>query len=176
MRYVFFRMISGRTITDAIKEIHWSASEFWHLIDIKREGPFADEYNRAKKLQGRAFADSVVTIAEGRDKISREAKKRLVRIIIRGLKRAKFQKRKDAARTILHHVLARINIDGHESALISRNRLQIDAAKWIAKTTNPLEYAESSKVSLGTPREGDDDTMQPITIQFVGPDGRIVKI
>jgi hypothetical protein len=178
MRYVFFRMIGGCTITDALEEIHWNATEFWHLVDKKHQGPFAIEYRRAKMLQGRAFADQVVTIAEGRDVISRRAVHRLEKILAKALRKAGRQKSALAAKAIMESVLS--SIDATDKTIIARNRLQMDAAKWIATTSNPQEFSQKSTVALGgTAAVSDDGTVadtRPLVIQFVGPDGKVVKL
>ena len=179
MRYVFFRMIAGKTITDAMREIHWNQVEFWSLVEVDSKGPFADEYNRAKRLQSRAMADSVITISEGRDSVSREAKQKLVKIILRGMQRAMRRKggmSEQHAKVLLKTLLARINIEGYDSVTIQRNKLQMDAKKYLAKMMNPAEFGDASKLSLGSPPgDGGNPSLAPITIQFVGPDGKVVK-
>lgn len=174
MRYVFFRMIGGCSISDALREIHWSPSEFWHLIDLKRNDPFRDEYQRAKKLQGRTFADSVLTIAEGRDRVTKHSVAKMRKIIDKGLKKARQQKSAFAMKAMVENLLATMN--ENDSRILQRNKLQIDAAKWMAKTSNPTEFAESSKVSLGGPAT-DGATEEPalLRIEFVGPDKKVVR-
>jgi hypothetical protein len=173
MRYIFYRMIGGTTVADAIDEIHWSTAEFWHLVDLKRHGPFREEYKRAKMLQGRAFADAVNTIAEGRDPISRRSLHRLEKIIARAFKKAGRQKSKLAIQTIIEGMLNAI--DANDKGILARNKLQMDAAKWIAKTSNPNEYGDKSAVALGAP-SGDGDDRRPIQIEFVGPDGEVIAL
>lgn len=175
MRYVFFRMIGGETITDAIREIHWSAAEFWHLVDLKRHGPFREEYKRAKILQGRSFSDSVVTIAEGRDRTTRRHQKRIDRLVEKAMRKIAKNKSKVAQKILFGQLMA--DLREHDKIIITRNKLQVDGAKWMAKTSNPAEFSEQSKVSLGTPTgDGGDNTMQPLIIQFVGPDGKVVPV
>lgn len=176
MRYVFFRMIHGETITDAINEIRWNAAEFWHLVDKDRQGPFALEYKRAKKLQGRAFADQVVTIAEGRDRVTKMSVRTLKKMVKKALRKASKQKTALGAKAIVDNLLAQI--DSNEHRIIARNKMQIDAAKWVAKTSNPTEYGDQSKVALGAP-DGEGETengLKPLLIQFVGPDGKVVSL
>lgn len=178
MRYVFFRMIHGVTITDAIREIHWNVADFWHLIDhdTKSHDPFRLEYNRAKKLQARAMADSVITIAEGRDPITRKSVKNMQKIIERGLKRLKREKSPIAVKTMVESL--KVQMDLNESKILGRNKLQIESAKWLAKNLHPMEFGESSKIALGgTLPDGSDgsrNTTSAIMIQFVGPDGKVV--
>jgi 5-carboxymethyl-2-hydroxymuconate isomerase len=172
MRYVFFRMINGRTVTDAIDEIHWNASEFWHLVDLKRHGPFREEYKRAKLLQGRSFADSVVTIAEGRDETTRQQRKRLARLLQKTIKRVARTKNAFKAKMLMQQLIS----DLHESEkdVMTRNKMQIDASKWMAKTTNPNEFGDKATMALGSPDES--GKQRPVTIQFVGPDGKAVPL
>lgn len=174
MRYIFFRMIGGCTITDAIREIHWSAAEFWHLVDLKRHGPFREEYKRAKVLQGRAFGDSVVVIAEGRDKITRLHKRRMDKLIAKIARKLAKSKNVVTRKMIMQQLMA--DLREHDKIIITRNKLQIEASKWIAKTANPNEFGETSKLSLGTPSGDGDDKQQPLLIQFIGPDGKVVPV
>lgn len=173
MRYVFFRMIHGVTITDALKEIRWSPSEFWHLIDLKRNDPFRQEYNRAKILQGRAIGDSVVSIAEGRDVLTKRSVTKMQKTIKKYLIRAGKQKTTTAARAVIESLLGKLDENGRN--VINRNKVQIDAAKWLAKSVNPGEFSDSSKLSLGGLSPGDGDAVAPIIIQFIGPDGSVVE-
>jgi len=171
MRYVFFRMIGGCTVTDAIREIHWDPAQFWHLVDLKRHGPFREEYARAKKLQGRAFADSVLIVAEGRDRITRIQKKRIDRMITKSLRRIAKTKSKVYAKIIFSQLMS--DLREHDKIIMTRNKLQMDAAKWIAKTANPMEFSESARIALGADLPGFGEAA-PILIQFVGPDGEVV--
>lgn len=173
MRYVFFRMIDGVTISDAIKEIRWQSSEFWALIDRERNDVFRDEFLRVKKLQGRAFADSVVMIAEGRDRTTKMSVKTMRNLVKKGLHRARRQKNLIGAKMVIESLLAQI--DHNEHRILGRNKLQMDAAKWIAKTSNPAEFSETSKLSLGSPPDGEGKEQAPLRIQFIGPDGKVVK-
>jgi len=173
MRYVFWRMASGVVIADSLREIFWNASEFWHLVDQKRKGsPFQLEYKRAKTLQSRALVDSVLVIAEGRDPITRRALRRTKRLIKKAMAKSRGQKSVLLQKTIVQELLH--SVSEHEKAILGRNKLQIEAAKWIAAKHSPVEYGEKSTLSLGTAGEGDE--LEPIQIQFVGPDGKVAKL
>lgn len=175
MRYVFWRMIAGCTVTDALEELHWSGAEFWHLVDLKnkKHDVFREEYVRAKRLQGRAFADQVVLIGEGRDPLSRQKKAEQKELIDRAMKKIAKQKSMVAAQMLLTQLLD--DLSNRDKSLISRNRLQIDSAKWIASKHNPAEYGDSSRVALGLPDGGGEgDASRALIIQFVAPDGRVV--
>lgn len=174
MRYVFYRMIGGCTITDAIDEIHWNAAEFWHLVDLKRHGPFRKEYKRAKVLQGRSFSDSVVTIAEGRDRITRARHIRMDAIVAKATKRLAKSKNAFKAKMVLQQLLG--DLREHDKIIMSRNKLQMDASKWMAKTTNPAEFGEKSSLALGMPDGDGNQSNRPFVIQFVGPDGKAVDL
>jgi hypothetical protein len=174
MRYVFFRMIGGATVTDALREIHWPASEFWYLLDLKRESPFQEEYTRAKKLQGRAFGDTVAIIAEGRDIVTKRGKIVAKKLVLKALRHAGKTKSKSAMRTILNNMMA--SLDYNEAKVLNRNKVQIDAAKWIAKAVNPGEFGDKSSLALGTPDGSGGAIAKPITIQFIGPDGKVVPL
>jgi hypothetical protein len=174
MRYVFFRMIGGFTITDALREIHWNAAEFWHLVDLKRYAPFREEYKRAKTLQGRSFSDSVVTIAEGRDRVTRKHKKKIEKLINKAMGRIAHSKSSFKSKMILSQLMS--DLREHDKIIMSRNKLQIEGAKWIAKTSNPSEFSETSKLSLNGGSGDGGETQDPILIQFVGPDGQVVDV
>jgi hypothetical protein len=175
MRYVFWRMMNGATVLDGIEELHWSGTEFWHLVDKDTKGnPFQLEYKRAKIIQARAFADSVVLIGDGRDRLTKRSMRKMRKLIEKGFKRAKGQKTALGAKAILSHLLDQI--DRNDNRIIQRNKIQIDAAKWIAKTGAPHEYGDKTAMSLGSPDPDGSETQQPITIQFVGPDGKVAKL
>lgn len=176
MRYVFWRMISGITAQDAIRELHWHEAEFWHLVDLKRHAPFRVEYQRAKTLQARAMADSVITIAEGRDAITRKHLRQTKRIIQKALRRISRQKSALAGKAILEAALG--DLRERDKIVMTRNKLQIDAAKWHAGTASPGEFGPKSSVTLGGQPDGDGTTgaPRPIAVQFVGPDGKVVAL
>jgi hypothetical protein len=171
MRYVFFRMIDGCTITDALKEIRWNANEFWHLVDLKRNAPFRVEYSRAKKLQGRAFGDSVISIADGRDETSKAALRKIRRVVRRGLTKVGRQKSPLAAKAMIESLLAQLDMNEHR--IIARNKLQIDAKKWLAKAVNPMEFSEKSSLALTGAPDG-SGAQKPVLVQFIDPSGKPV--
>lgn len=174
MRYVFFRMIDGCTITDAIKEIRWAGSEFWYLIDKKENEVFYLEYKRAKALQGRAIADNVMSIAEGRDATTKRQMSKMRKLVKKALARAGKQKSPMAVRAIIDRLANDLAMN--DSSIIARNRLQIDAAKWMAKAANPNEFGDKVAATLTGAPSGDagDGKVNPISIQFVAPDGSVV--
>lgn len=172
MRYVFFRMIDGCTVTDAIQEIKWAGSEFWYLIDKKENEVFYLEYKRAKALQGRAIADNVMAIAEGRDSITKKQMSKMKTLVKKALKKAGRQKSPMAVRAIIDRLAN--DIATNDSSIIARNRLQIDASKWMAKAANPNEFGEKSSVALTGAPSGDGGEAKPIAVQFIAPDGSVV--
>jgi len=175
MRYVFWRMIGGSTVGDAIRELHWQEAEFWHLVDLKRHAPFREEYKRAKILQGRALADSVQTIAEGRDAITRKHLRETQKIIQRAITKISRQKSMLHGKMILESVLG--DLRERDKIVMTRNKLQIEAAKWLAGTSNPAEYGPKSALALGGPSDGDGSgAPRPVLVQFIGPDGKVVVI
>lgn len=176
MRYVFFRMIDGITIRDALREIKWQASEFWHLVDLERNAPFRLEYKQARMLQGRSFADSVMEIAEGRDTITKRSLTKTRKLITKALARASKQKSPLAAKAIIERLLNDLN--ENDAKIIARNKVQIDAAKWLAKSANPNEFNEKTSLALngGLIGEGGTEEERPIRIQFIGPDGSVVEL
>lgn len=174
MRYVFWRMQSGCTVTDAVRELHWHEGEFWNIVDLKRHAPYREEFKRAKILQSRALADSVIAIAEGRDAISRKEKKRIEKIIDKATKKMARQKSGLAQKAILAQMLG--DLREMDKIVMSRNKLQIEAVKWHAKTANPGEFGEKSTLAVGQPDGEGNATPRPIMVQFIGPDGKVVAL
>jgi len=174
MRYVFFRMIAGITITDALREIRWSPSEFWHMIDLKAETPFHAEYVRAKKLQGRALGDATVVIAEGRDAVSRIEKKRMKKIVDRVTRKMSRTKSKFARKVLMQQLLG--DLREIDKIVMGRNKLQIESVKWLAEKVNPAEFSQKSTLAVGSPDGQGSAEARPIAVQFVGPDGKVVKL
>lgn len=175
MRYVFWRMMNGRTITDAIREIHWTPREFWRILEIERDGktPFREEYSAAKLLQSRAMADSVLIIAEGRDSTTRFALKKTRKLIERSLRRMGRTPNALTRKILLAELLA--DLRERDKIVMTRNKLQIDAVKWLAAKFNPNEFADKSSLGLsGLPHAGENDPVQSISIAFVGVDGKEV--
>lgn len=174
MRYVFWRMINGAIIRDALKELHWDAAEFWHLVDLKRHAPFRVEYQRAKLLHGRAMADSITVIAEGRDAVTRKHKKSMDKMIAKAIRRISSQKSLLAQKALLSQLLG--DLREHDKIIISRNKLQVDAAKWTAEKISPSEYGQKSTMALGSPDGEASGALRPIQVQFIGPDGKAVAL
>jgi len=176
MRYVFWRMMSGIVTRDALRELHWQESEFWHLVDLKRHAPFREEYKRAKILQGRALADSVIEIAEGRDAVTKKHLRETKKLIDRALKKIARQKSALAGKAILESLLG--DLRERDKIVMTRNKMQIDSVRWLAGKVNPAEFGEKSSLSLAGPGDGEGGTgaPRPIAIEFVGPDGRIVAL
>jgi hypothetical protein len=111
-------------------------------------------------------------IAEGRDKQTKRSMIKMRKLIKKYLRRATQQKSGTGARAVIESLLAKI--EENDSKVIARNKLQIDGAKWLAKSVNPNEFSEKSTLSLNG---GSDNAgiAAPITIQFVGPDGSVVR-
>lgn len=174
MRYVFFRMIAGATITDALREIRWPPSEFWYMIDLKKETPFREEYIRAKLLQGRAMGDATIVIAEGRDSVSRAEKKRMQKVVDRATRRMNGTKSKTFRKMLMAQLLA--DLREIDKIVMSRNKLQIDSTKWLAAKVNPAEFGDKSTLAVGSPDGNGSAEARPIQVQFVGPDGKVVKL
>lgn len=165
-RYIFWRMTNGLTITDALREIHWNPRDFWTLVDPD----FIDEYRAAKILQSRAMADAVITIAEGRDAVSRKMRRSLEKRITVAIKRAKSNKA--LAAMVLRSVTE--SIANNHKDVIARNKLQIDSAKWHAAKSNPNEFGERASLGLSNfpfSGTGDGQTADAFSVVFVAPDG-----
>lgn len=165
MRYVFWRMMHGDVILDALKQIHWDPREFWPLVNDS----FLDEYKVAKQWQSRALADTVKIIAEGRDPITKKSVKKTLRIIKLAMKKIHREKSRFGQRMALQQLLN--DLREHDKVVMTRNKMQIDAAKWIASKGNPGEFGERTHLGIHGFPAGTGETNTPIAITFIAPDG-----
>lgn len=168
MRYVFWRMMDGALTLDAIHEIHWSSAEFWHHVEVKREGnPFQREFKRAQTIQARVLADQVVQTAEARDAISKADAKAMRKIIRRTLKSLKGFKRGQSDLVVR---MAADALSTSRKDLIARNKVQIDAYKWRAAKASPAEFADKSQLGISGPLPPDGpSTGSQLQVVFVTP-------
>lgn len=170
--YVFWRMAHGITVFDALKELALDPIIFWRIVDGKRATPFTEKYERAKILQARAFADRVNLIAEGRDEISSNYLKTLNRRIRQIMKRHQ-KNRADAIREFIG--IMKYDVTDRERSLIARNKLQIEAAKWIARIADPTHYHDKVDHSIAAPTDGSGEPIG-ITVQFVDANNQKMKV
>lgn len=170
--YVFWRMAHGITVFDALKELALDPIIFWRIVDGKRATPFTEKYERAKILQARAFADRVNLIAEGRDEISSNYLKTLNRRIRQIMKRHK-KNRADAIREFIG--IMKYDVTDRERSLIARNKLQIEAAKWIARIADPTHYHDKVDHSIAAPVDGGGEPIG-ITVQFVDANNQKIPV
>lgn len=170
VRYVFWRMASGALVTDALRELCLDPQIFWNFVDKKQTTIFEKEFARAKVLQARAVADSVTIISEGRDAVSLGYMAGLEKRI-----RKVMRKYRKSRGTMLNAIidLLRNDLGERERAILGRNRLQIDAAKWHAKTVDPIHYADRMDHSISTP-DGETGKPLPIVVQFIDARGKAV--
>jgi hypothetical protein len=156
VEYVCGKIASGQLVTDVCRRIGVRAYEFRLITETKPE--YAAMYAKARKeeaFQMRVYAQMV---AEGRDRLSRLRRRRFERLA------SKLRKQKHpGANQILHDA---------ENSILQRNRLQLDAAKWIAKVTDPEKFGDKTDVAVTGPTGG----AMTIGVQFIDPSGKAVKI
>jgi hypothetical protein len=155
--YVCDKIGQGQLVSDVCHRIGIRVPDFWRIAQ-STEG-YAKLYARSRKEEAEQMRIYAQKVAEGRDRISLKRQKHLRRLEER-LRKTKNPFVKDLIRDEQH-------------LLLQRNRLQFDAARWIAKVTDPDKFGDKSTTSLTSP-----DGAAPITIgvQFVNPDGKVVKL
>lgn len=171
VRYVFWRMANGGLATDALRELCLDPQVFWNFVDKKQNATiFAKEYERAKILQARAIADSVQIIAEGRDRVSSAYMADLEKRIRRVLRRSRRKPRAIVLRNIIQFL--QNDLGARERTILGRNKLQVDAAKWMAKTVDPLHYSDRMDHTISSP---DGVPSASVVVQFVDAKGKSVS-
>lgn len=151
------RVAKGEFVSDVLRDVKVDPSTWYSWIDGERWPERAKLYAQARISQSHAIADEIQAIADGSDRLSM---RRRIRI-------EKYARR-----------LAKLNrpgwqgiIKGLESNLIARNRLQMDARKWYARSLNPKQYGDKVDVTSG----GEPvKSPAPTVVQFVGPDGKAI--
>ena len=77
--------------------------------------------------------------------------------------------REDQADTLADEIIAIADSPAHSSEEVQRNRLRVDARKWIVSKLRPRRYGD--KVALTGPNDGPIKTDNNMTVRFVNPDG-----
>jgi terminase small subunit-like protein len=151
MAYVCERIGEGRLVSDVCRTIDIRMTTFWNIADSTET--YRVLYGSARRKQADAIAQNVQKVAEGRDRITAKERKRV----------AKLRKGKNLGDQMYANV--------RENNIIQRNRLQIDAAKWYAKVTDPDRFGEKSSLSLNS---GENDGPISVTLRFVDGKGKDV--
>lgn len=154
------RVASGEFLTDVLRDLKISSPAFYEWVDSERHPERASAYARAKVAQSRAIADEIQSIADGEDNLT-------VRRRVAIEKYARQLKRQRTPPGVAAKLLR-----GLENNLIQRNRLQVDARKWFARSLNPKEFGEKVDMTSG------GEPVKPastVVVQFVGPDGKVVQ-
>lgn len=155
-QYICEQIAQRKTVRMVCKKI---GIDEWTARAILRRPEFAPLYAQARVHQAQRFAEFAQEVADGTDSVSRKRLKK-IESLHRQLKRTK-------------NPIARDLIRDQEHILIQRNRLQLDAAKWLAKVTDPDKFGDKTTTSLTTP---DGGPAISIGVQFVNPDGKVVKL
>lgn len=151
------RMIQGELVIHICEDIGISQWTLYNMIDT--DEAFAKSYARARRLQSHAIAQNIQDLSDGLDPISLK-KRQSIEIYAKQLQ-------KNGVKDW------RKRIKDLERNLIARNRLQVDARKWYAKTLNPATYGDKVDVTSGDkPLEPSSNSNNSLTVQFVRPDGK----
>jgi hypothetical protein len=154
VRYVCECYGAGELLSDILYRIKLHRSLFFAWRAASPE--YSDLWAVAERDSADAQRDYVKRVSEGRDRITLAEKRKLAELI-EGL--AKNKKRTKSGNLIGFGLVQEL-----EKSLRARNALQIDAAKWYAKTTDPSKFGERV-----------DHTLSPgtapltIKIEFVAP-------
>lgn len=153
MAYVCDQISEGRLVIDIARKIGIKNSKIAEIADTT--DTYRVMYSRARKEQASWFAQNISRVAEGRDRITMKERKTIAKL------------RKNSKKDLSLSLYA----NAREHNIIARNRLQVDAAKWYAKVTDPERFGDKSSVSLaGTP----DGEAIGITLRFVDANGKEV--
>lgn len=153
MAYVCDQLGEGRLVIDIARKIGIKNSKIADIADTT--DTYRAMYSRARKKQAQWFAENINRVSEGRDRNTMKERKTI----------AKLRKRAKKDLSVSLYANAR------EHNIIARNRLQIDAAKWYAKVTDPERFGDKSSVSLGGTPDGE---AIGITLRFVDANGKTV--
>lgn len=154
MSYVCLKISEGRLISDVCGKIGIGVSTFWEIA--RSTETYAKMYSQARKAEAAQMRIYAQKVAEGRDWITIRERKRI----------EKFRKANRKYLSTGQIATAR------ENNILGRNRLQLDAAKWIAKVTDPEVFGDKQSLSVGGEISGDPVA---ITLRFVDANGRQVK-
>lgn len=152
--YVCDKISDGKLVSDVCNRIGIRVSTFWTICD--QTETYKNLYARARKREAEQMKVYAQKVAEGRDWITIREKKRI----------DKFR------RTNRKYLSTGQIASTRENNILGRNRLQLDAAKWIAKVTDPERFGDKQSLSVGGEISGDPVA---ITLRFVDANGRQVK-
>lgn len=148
------RMADGELLKDICADQGIkSMSMVWYWMSQDEE--FAKGYEQAKVWQARAIANEIQEIADGRDARTQKTLS-AIEVYARQLRREKVPGWQQRIREL-------------EKNLIARNRLQVDARKWYARSLNPKEFGE--KIDMTS--DGQQlPAAPPMQIEFVNAKGK----
>jgi hypothetical protein len=171
VRFFCAKMSEGHTIGEIQRKIGYPS--FLSMIDELESDKGADStqllvlYRRARREQARSWAESTSEIATGRDPFSRQMIRKMDRILKKELRRALRRGGKKSALDMVARILeARSGIKELDKNLIARNRLMIDANKWLAGVTDPA-YRNTTTNVIATP-SGEGEKTEFI-VKFIKP-------
>jgi hypothetical protein len=149
--YVCEKISDGRLVSDVCAKIGIKVSRFWDIADST--DTYRALYARARKREAEQMKIYAAKVSEGRDWITLREKKRI------DLFRRKNRKYLSTGQIA----------SARENNILGRNRLQLDAAKWIAKVTDPEKFGDKQSLSVGGEVSGEPVS---VTLRFVDAKGR----
>lgn len=153
MAYVCEKISEGRLVSDVCRKIGIKVPRFWEIA--RSTEIYRSLYAQARKDEAEQMRVYAQKVAEGRDWITLRERKRIETF------------RKKNKRNPASNIIA----SARESNILGRNRLQLDAAKWIAKVTDPEKFGDKQSLSVGGQQTGD---AIGITLRFVDAKGKSV--
>lgn len=150
--YVCEKISGGKLVSDVCGRIGIRTTTFWNIVETT--DTYKVLYAQARKREAESMKIYAQKVAEGRDWITIRERKRI----------AKIRKDKKSLSSMMH-------ANFRENNIIQRNRLQLDAAKWIAKVTDPEKFGDRSSLSLNG---GNDGEPVAVTLRFVDAKGKTV--
>lgn len=173
IRFVCDKMCLGYTISEVVDKIQLPGG-FLHLIeDCESDHSVKSQellilYRKAKREQALRWAESTSEIATGRDRYSREMQRKMDRILRKELRRAlRRHGKKSGLDTVARILEARSGIKELDRNLIARNKLMMDAHKWLASVTDAAYRTSTNNIIA--PASGGDGKATEFIVKFVKP-------
>jgi hypothetical protein len=170
-RYMFRGLVTGHSEHELLEAV---GADYPFFIKVVKAEFLEDELKIARRMHARALASRTVEVARGRDPVSREIAAHIDRVLQNEIRRAvrKYKKHRDGIKLAFELMGTRREIKELDRNLIARNKLMMDADRWIAKTGDPESYGERSTLGLqGGMGPTDDGVPFSMTVQFIDPSG-----
>lgn len=170
--YVCERMEGGETVTDILRSIHVAPNTFYTIVeyDVDDKSQLSVQYRRARRKQAAAYSDAARKISEGNDPLSQRHNKKIQRIHDRLVRRA--LRKGTISPTFAKQLLreAKSTVRELDRNLIARNKLQMEAARWLASVTDRETYGPKADHSFSASPDGGANLVPTLTVRFIAPE------